>query len=92
MIAAVRISDIVYGKKVDPHRRIENLIRKCRLPVVMPCFDSEEIYRAMTRDKKNIDDNMRMVLLKEIGEVDIVPDVEEKIVIEALNKIPREEA
>jgi 3-dehydroquinate synthase len=92
MIAAIRISDIFYGKRVDPHHRIESLIKKCRLPNVMPRFDSEEIYQAMTRDKKNIDDNMRMVLLKEIGEVEIVPDVDEKIIIEALNKIPREEA
>lgn len=91
MMAAVRISDIVYGKQVDSHHRIEHLMKKCRLPAVMPRFDSEQIYQAMTRDKKNIDDKMRMVLLQEIGAVEIVPDVEQKIIIEALDKIPREE-
>jgi len=89
MLAAVEISSIYYGKSGDPRKRIRDLIKKCRLPSIMPDFDPEQIHEAMTRDKKNIEDKMRMVLLQEIGAVEIVPDVAEKIIIEGLNKLPR---
>jgi len=53
-------------------------------------FDYIKLYKAFNYDKKFIKGNIRMVLLKRIGEVDVVEDIPKEKVIKALknfNKI-----
>ena len=49
--------------------RIQNLLSKANLPTtIKKSMDSESLIKAMSLDKKSIDGNIRLVLLKSIGD------------------------
>ena len=49
--------------------RIQNILTKSNLPTtIKESMDSESLIKAMSLDKKSIDGNIRLVLLKSIGE------------------------
>ena len=49
--------------------RIQSLLSKANLPTkIKKSMDSESLIKAMSLDKKSIDGNIRLVLLKSIGD------------------------
>ena len=84
MVAAARISnkmDLLDGDEVV---RLKDLIKKAGLPVAIPDIRMEDIVIAMTHDKKVLQDKIRFILLKEIGDAFITDKVSLSLVEEAL--------
>lgn len=68
--------------KVD---RIKNLLIRLDLPTKCPPgITDEQLLQSMSRDKKNISNQLRLILLKEIGNAVIANDVSLKLVRETL--------
>ena len=90
MLAAGKLSNEDYGSTSSPTRlKIEDLksleqsIRKLPIPK-LPEFDPNDILKIMQNDKKMKGGKLYFVLLEEIGKAVIVDDVEEKIIINAM--------
>ena len=70
--------------------RIVELYVKCNLPVKPPKeLSSEQIMDLMSVDKKNIDGQIRVILLKKIGEATLPIGVEKNILLETLDNYGR---
>ena len=85
MTAAARISNrigILDGNEVV---RLKNIIEKAGLPTEMPDLKMEDIISAMKHDKKVLQDKVRFVLLKSIGNAFITDkvslDLVEKVLV-----------
>lgn len=48
--------------------KLENLLSKYELPYEMPEMNRKEMLKAVTLDKKNIKENLNLILIKEFGE------------------------
>ncbi len=76
MVFAAKLSCFL-GQCDEPVvRRIEALVEQYGLPVKVPQFDAEAYIDAMRRDKKAHDSHIRFILVKAIGEVEIVDSVD----------------
>jgi 3-dehydroquinate synthase len=64
--------------------RLERVIKKAGLPVVVPDLDKKALVQAMQHDKKLRQDKVRFVLLKSIGEAFISDGVDPAVVEEVL--------
>lgn len=88
MIAATHIAAITRRINNNTAVRISNaVLRLGKLPAVEA--RSRDIVRLLVSDKKTRDGAVHFVLPQEIGKVDIVNDVPEKVVITALNELRR---
>ena len=67
--------------------RLENLIRKCKLPLRAPGLDREAILAAIQVDKKVRDGTPRFVLPEELGRVRHGVEVPEDVVRRCLDQI-----
>jgi 3-dehydroquinate synthase len=88
MIAATHIAAVT--GRIDNHaaRRISDTVFNLgKLPTVEA--GSREIVRLLQSDKKTRNGVVHFVLPREIGKVEIVSDVPEKVVIEAVNELRR---
>ncbi len=64
--------------------RIRNLVRKVRLPDMAPDMASERWLDLMRVDKKNLDGEIRFVLLKKLGET-VITKVPQNMLLETLD-------
>ncbi len=64
--------------------RLTNVINKAGLPTEMPDLKIEDIISAMKHDKKVLQDKVRFILLKSIGEAFITDEVSLSLVEEVL--------
>jgi 3-dehydroquinate synthase len=65
--------------------RIIGLFKKCNLPTYPPeQIDSERFLELMAVDKKNVDGQIRLILLKKIGVATLPIDVDIKLLIQTL--------
>jgi 3-dehydroquinate synthase len=88
MIAATHIAAMTGCINNDTAVRISNaVLRLGKLPTVEA--RSRDIVRLLVSDKKTRDGAVHFVLPREIGKVEIVNDVPEKMVITALNELRR---
>ena len=88
MIAATHIAAMTERIDNNTAIRISNaVLRLGKLPTVEA--RSRDIVRLLLRDKKTRDGVVHFVLPREIGKVEIVHDVPEKVVIAALNELRR---
>jgi len=88
MIAATHIAAMTERIDNNTAIRISNaVLRLGKLPAVEA--RSRDIVRLLLRDKKTRDGVVHFVLPREIGKVEIVHDVPEKVVIAALNELGR---
>lgn len=72
-------------------KRIEALFKKARLPVIPPKeLDAQRLIALMSVDKKNIDGDIRLILLKKIGEAALPMPVARDILEKTLNEYGRE--
>lgn len=63
--------------------RIINLFKDFNLPTKASLVASEDLYRAMTHDKKVIDNKIRLILLKSLGDAFITDDVPKDLILDA---------
>ena len=71
--------------------RIEQLFKKAGLPTKPPAkLSAQDFISLMAVDKKNVDGNIRLILLKQIGEASLPLSVEKTTLLETLNKYGRE--
>jgi len=88
MIAATHIAAMTDRIDNNTAVRISNaVLRLGQLPRIEA--SSRDIVRLLTSDKKTRDGKVHFVLPREIGKVEIVNDVPEKVVIKALNELRR---
>ncbi|UOA07547.1 3-dehydroquinate synthase [Methylobacter sp. S3L5C] len=70
--------------------RIINLFKKCNLPVCPPeQLDSERFLELMAVDKKNINGQIRLILLTKIGAATLPIDVDKTLLIQTLKTYGR---
>ncbi|MCC5795636.1 MAG: 3-dehydroquinate synthase [Chromatiales bacterium] len=65
-------------------RRIRSLLSRLGLPVDPPATDPVDFHHAMAMDKKVIAGQIRLVLLREVGEADVVSDYPAGLLAEQL--------
>jgi len=66
--------------------RIKRLFKQAGLPIDRPkSLKSESFLQLMAVDKKNVDGDIRLILLKKIGEATLPVAVEESELIKVLN-------
>ncbi len=75
MTAAARISNRMSILDENEVVRLKNIIEKAGLPTEMPNLKIEDIFSAMKHDKKVLQDKVRFVLLKSIGNAFITDEV-----------------
>ena len=54
------------------------LVKKCDLPVDLPDLDPQMIIESLYHDKKTMNNKIKFILVREIGEIEIVNDMPEK--------------
>lgn len=70
--------------------RIEVLFKKAGLPIEPPAtLSAQEYINLMAVDKKNVDGDIRLILLKKIGEASLPVSVEQVTLLETLNTYGR---
>jgi len=84
MVAAARISHKMGTLDEREVIRLTDVIKKAGLPTEMPDLSMEEIIAAMKHDKKVVQNKVRFVLLKSIGEAFITDQASLSLVEEVL--------
>jgi 3-dehydroquinate synthase len=70
--------------------RIIALFKKCNLPTTPPeQLDSDRFLELMAVDKKNVNGNIRLILLTKIGEATLPIDVEKDLLLQTLSNYGR---
>ncbi|MEK6265038.1 MAG: 3-dehydroquinate synthase [Clostridium sp.] len=67
MIAITKNSELLGVTESGTLMLLIKLINKYNLPSSLPNMDKEEFYKALLLDKKNINEDMNLILLKRIG-------------------------
>jgi 3-dehydroquinate synthase len=88
MIAAARIAAIVQRADNASSNRIADAVRRLG-PLPRVQVQSRNILRLLKSDKKTRDGVVHFVLPREIGKVEIVNDVPESVVLEAMDELRR---
>ncbi|MCB9855838.1 MAG: 3-dehydroquinate synthase [Phycisphaerales bacterium] len=69
MVVALALSVSEMGLAADVRRRAELLLEALQLPIRSTAdFDIDDVFRAMSQDKKNVANQLRFVLLKGLGD------------------------
>ena len=84
MGVAAKLSQLMGRCKEDVPRRIIDLIEKFGLPTRLPDLKTEDLIQSMYLDKKTAHKKIRFILVKEIGAIEIVDDVPESLIAQAL--------
>jgi 3-dehydroquinate synthase len=84
MVYAARLSQIMGYCSKDVPLRITNLLKKFGLPTELPDLKAEDIIQTIYLDKKTAHKKIRFILVKDIGSIEIVDDVAESLIAEAL--------
>jgi len=84
MTAAARISNKMEMLDESDVIRLADVIKKAGLPVEMPDVDIKDVLQAMRHDKKVLQDRIRFVLLKSIGDAFISDKVTTSLLGEVL--------
>ena len=72
MVMAVELSDI----EASQSQRLTTLIERAGLPIAAPQIGSQKLLQAMSRDKKVHKQEIRFVLLRELGDAFVTADVD----------------
>ncbi|MDJ0926361.1 MAG: 3-dehydroquinate synthase [Gammaproteobacteria bacterium] len=74
MCMAARFSERIGWLQAGSSERIEHLLQRLQLPIRPPQVDPREFFAAMSLDKKVLAGQIRLVLLKSIGEAVVTAD------------------
>lgn len=86
MEMAARLAQELGLVEDDLLERQTRLLQKCRLPVVLPEADPDQMLPVMMRDKKVEHGKLRFILPSKIGSVDLVGNVDQQLVREVILK------
>ena len=75
MACAARLATHLGYCAGDTTERIITLLEKLRLPTTVPSYLADEVWAAMATDKKRQGNQLRFILPRAVGDVDIFPDV-----------------
>ncbi len=90
MAIAVKLSCRLNGLDRAVEMRVNRLLKLARLPIEPPVtLDHEEMISLMSVDKKVINGDLRLVLLKGIGNALVTDQFETLDIIQTLNEYPR---
>lgn len=93
MVLAARLGALRGELGADLTQRLVRLLQAVGLPTALPRgTDAEEVYRAMYRDKKVRDGQLRLVLLNRLGEARVSSDTPPQMVRDLLLQAGRESA
>jgi len=84
MVYAAKLSCQLGQCSPEAVQRIESLVKQYGLPSRLPEFSADDYIQTVYRDKKAHDRNIRFVLVKDIGRVEIVDRVAEADIQKAL--------
>ena len=62
------------------------LVKKCGLPVAEPNLDPQLIIESLYHDKKTTNNKIKFILVKGIGEIEIINDMSEMNIKKLLQK------
>lgn len=86
MSCACTLSELLGMQTKEESLRLRELLLKCNLPIfVAEKFASRDILEAMKHDKKAFGGKLRFVLPAGIGRAEVVTDIPEKLVLQALD-------
>ncbi|KMP12705.1 3-dehydroquinate synthase [Candidatus Nitromaritima sp. SCGC AAA799-A02] len=86
MVQAARLSVETGRCSAEVPRRIASLLNKLGLPTRPPDLKTDDIVESMYHDKKTAHKQLRFVLVKEIGSIEIVDDVPETPIRSTLDR------
>lgn len=84
MVYAAKLSQLMGHCTEDVTQRITGLIENFGLPTKLPSLKAEDMIQSMYLDKKTAHKKIRFILVKGIGAIEIVDDVAESHIKEAL--------
>jgi len=87
LVAALRLSARLGLTKHSSGERIEALLTRLDLPTRHGVDSIESLWDAMSRDKKTLAGQRRFVLLRDIGQVEVVSDVRRDDVLAVLEEL-----
>lgn len=71
---------------IEQAQSIKELLEKYDIPTSYKIKDVEDFYEHFFLDKKSLDDNIKFIIPKGIGDVEILDDIKKSDVIEVLNE------
>jgi 3-dehydroquinate synthase len=71
-------------------QRQKNLFEKYELPTTFHGIDSEDLFKAMSRDKKKSNGSISWVFLDSIGDAVTMSEVSEKIILDSIKMLNRQ--
>ncbi|MFW2177603.1 MULTISPECIES: 3-dehydroquinate synthase [unclassified Moraxella] len=74
MVQAMQLSQLMGWLDTDDVQRAVNLIAQANLPITPPVIDSDTVMRLMSHDKKVKAGQIRLILLKQLGEAVVTAD------------------
>ena len=89
MLGAAFISEKIGAVSHAAVERLENLIARLGLQTHCEGVSVDKMYSALFRDKKTVGGKINWVVMKKIGAVEVMSDVPENIVREALKNLAR---
>ena len=84
MVFAARLSQQLGKCSEETPKRIKELVKKCGLPVDFPDLDSQAIIQSLYYDKKTMNNKIKFILVKEIGEIEIADNMPEADIFKLL--------
>ena len=84
MLCASRLAESMGRIDAETTRRQHDLLQTLGLPLTVPDVDHERLVQAMAKDKKAEHGKLRFVLPTRMGHVELVDDVDEQLVRQAL--------
>lgn len=88
MIMAADLSQRLGWTSADDVTRLKNLLQALDLPTSPPRIPADQFLRLMQRDKKVLNNRLRLVLLKPLGHAVITADVAPEVLRETLLAAP----
>ncbi len=87
MCLAAKTAERMGLAKEGVHERTERVLKSFQLPTEWPkSFDPEQVLAVMKRDKKAVSGKLALVLPTAIGQVELVKDVEERLILEIMRE------
>jgi len=86
MVVAARIAHSLGMLRAEPLHRLTRLLERFNLPTHLPKADPAVLMGLMDTDKKTVAGQLRFVLLRDLGVVEIVTDVPRDILRRALKE------
>lgn len=84
ILVAIKLSEIKLGLNESIYDKLQNLYRKLGLPTSYKVDNYKSFMYSINRDKKNINENINMVLLENIGKFKIKVIVKAEDILNAL--------